>query len=191
MVFLTELIIPQDITQNIKGTVTDSESSFPLPGATLVITGTDPLLGATTDPNGKFFIENVPVGRYDIHATYIGYKPFIAREIMLTSGKEAVLNISMTESVEMLQQVEIKATSNKNEPLNTMSVVSARQVNMEEANRYAGGFDDPSRLVSSYAGVTSGIQGIAIVIRGNSPKGLLWQMEGVAIPNPNHFGELY
>jgi hypothetical protein len=188
-IFVYVNVQAQHITQNIKGTITDSQSGISLPGASVIILGTDPVFGTTTNIEGRFIIENVPVGRYDIQVTFIGYKPFIAKEIMLNSGKETVLNISMTESVEMLQQVEINANSNKNEPLNTMATVSARQVNMEEANRYAGGFDDPSRLVASYAGVSSGIENNAIVIRGNSPKGILWQMEGIAIPNPNHFGD--
>jgi len=183
------LLFSQPITQNIKGTVTDDELSMPLPEATVIILESDPLLGTTTDPDGKFKIENVPVGRYNIQVSYVGYKPFLAKEIIVSSGKETVMMIGLTESVETLQQVEIKASSNKNEPLNTMSSVSARQVNMEEANRYAGGMDDPARLVSSYAGVSYNMGNNAIVIRGNSPKGLLWRMEGVQIPNPNHFAD--
>ena len=182
-------IISQDITQVIKGSVIDNESRFPLPGATVVILDTEPLIGTTTDTDGKFRMEQVKVGRYNIQVSFVGYKTFIAREIIVSSGKETVLEIELSESVESLKQVEIKASSSKGEPLNAMATVSARQVNMEEANRYAGGFDDPARLVSSYAGVTFNVSNNAIAIRGNSPKGLLWRMEGIQIPNPNHFAD--
>lgn len=186
---LAQNLFSQPVTQSIRGTVIDDASGIPLFGVTVIILGTDPLLGAVSDDDGKFRIESVPVGRYDIRVSYVGYNAFIAREIIVSSGKETALDISLDESVEMLDQVEIKATSNKSETLNSMTTVSARQVNMEEANRYAGGFDDPARLVSSYAGVTSSIGNNAIAIRGNSPKGLLWRMEGVQIPNPNHFAD--
>jgi hypothetical protein len=191
---LTILLLPpsiksQDFTQNIKGIVIDKDSRTPLPGATIVILGDGPPSGTTTALNGEFRIEGIKVGRYDIQFRYIGYKDYIAREILVTSGKETVLQIELEESVESLKQVEITASSNKSDPMNSMATVSARQVSMEEAGRYAGGFDDPARLVTSYAGVTYGINSNAIVIRGNSPKGLLWQMEGVPISNPNHFGD--
>lgn len=188
-IILPGIINAQDITQVIRGTVVDNDSRIPLPGATVILLDTDPVIGTTTNAEGRFRIEDVKVGRYDIQVSFVGYKSFIAREIIVGSGKETVLEIELAESVESLKQVEIKASSSKTEPLNTMTTVSARQVNMEEANRYAGGFDDPSRMVSSYAGVTAGIENNAIVIRGNSPKGILWQMEGIAIPNPNHFGD--
>jgi hypothetical protein len=147
--FLPELVISQDITQVIKGTVVDNASRIPLPGATVIILDADPVIGTTTDPDGKFRLDGVKVGRYNIQVSFVGYKTFIAREIIVGSGKETVLNIELSESVESLKQVEIKASSNKTEPLNTMTTVSARQVNMEEAKRYAGGFNDHSRLVCS------------------------------------------
>ncbi len=187
--FISPDIQSQPLTQAVKGSVVDEASEMPLVGVTVLLTGTDPLIGTVTDDKGRFRMEQVPVGRYDVQFSMIGYKPFIAREVLVVSGRETVLEIRLTESVETLQTVEIKASSNKNEPLGTMAPVSARQVNMEEAGRFAGGFDDPARLVASYAGVASSIGNNAIAIRGNSPKGLLWRMEGVRIPNPNHFAD--
>ncbi|MBN1820645.1 MAG: TonB-dependent receptor [Prolixibacteraceae bacterium] len=195
IVFLFLLLVfqisskPQVLTQTIKGKVFDVESNSPLPGATVTIVDSNPLKGSGTDAVGFFRIENVEVGRYDILVSYIGYKSYVVREIVVGTGKEVVLNIGLKESVNEVDEVTVKALSNKNRPKNSMTTLSAIQVNMEQANRYAGGFDDPARLVSSYAGVAQSLGNNGIVVRGNSPKGLLWRMEGVQIPNPNHFAD--
>jgi hypothetical protein len=186
---ITATLLSQKITQTIKGTVFDRESNIPLVGVSVVILNTQPLLVTVTDIEGRFRIVTVPVDRYNIQFSYVGYQPYLASEIIVGSGKEVVLEIGLKESAQELEQVVVKAYSNKNGPINSMATLSAKQVSMEEANRYAGGFDDPSRLVSSYAGVASNIGNNGIVIRGNSPKGLLWKMEGVQISNPNHFAD--
>ncbi len=186
---LSIFVFAQKLSQTIKGSVFDAETNYLLIGATVAVLDSAILMGATTDGDGRFKIEGVPVGRYNILISYVGYEPFVIKEVIISSGKEAILNIGLHESVSEIEQVVVKSFSNKNEPVNSMASVSARQINMEEANRYAGGMDDPARLVSSYAGVTYKVGNNSIVIRGNSPKGLLWRMEGVQISNPNHFGD--
>ncbi|HNS17489.1 MAG TPA: TonB-dependent receptor [Bacteroidales bacterium] len=188
-IFYYGTVHSQDLYQTLKGTVHDNESNYPLYGASVIVLGTDPLIGAVSDLEGHFRIDSVPVGRYTVQVTYVGYQTFLAREIIIGTGKEVVLTIGLKETVLELNQVEIRAYSNKSEPINTMSTLSAKQISMEEANRYAGGMDDPARLVSSTAGVASSVGNNGVVIRGNSPKGLLWKMEGVQISNPNHFGD--
>ncbi|MEZ5197011.1 MAG: hypothetical protein R2764_11565 [Bacteroidales bacterium] len=84
----------------------------------------------------------------------------------------------------------MKANQDKRDPLNSMAIISSRQINMEEARRYAGGFDDPAHLAASYAGVAENMNSNGIVIRGNAPKGLLWRMEGLEIANPSHFANM-
>lgn len=178
------------LTQVIRGTLLDADTRKPLIGANVILLHYEPLTGTVTDAEGNFSIEKIPVGRYDIEITYIGYEPAILREVLIGSGKEAVLNISLRESQTELKEVSINAFSNKDRPINSMSTLSARQLNMEEANRYAGGFDDPARLVTSFAGASgASVRSNGIVIRGNAPKGLLWRMEGVQIPNPSHFAD--
>lgn len=178
----------QEITQTVKGEVVDNETKAPLIGATVVVLGTNPLLGTSTDPQGKFKIPNVPVGRYDIRFSYMGYDLVTAPEILVSSGKECVINMGMKQSITSMDEITIKAHSDKDKPLNTMATVSARAFTVEETRRYAGSADDPARMASAFAGVTVGnIQDNAIIIRGNSPKGLSWRLEGVEIPNPNHF----
>ena len=62
-------------------------------------------------------------------------------------------------------------------------------LSVEEASRYAGGFDDPARLVSAFAGVSSNVGNNGISVRGNNPKSLQWKFEGIEISNPNHFAD--
>lgn len=181
----------QPLSQTLKGTVVDHDTQAPLIGANIVIRGTDPVRGATTDIDGYFWINSVPIGRYDIQANYMGYAPNIIPEIVVSSAKEVILNIQLKEAVIETEQVVVEYSIQKEQPQNSMAVVSGRSFTVEEARRYAGGIDDPARLASSFAGVSVGApQDNAIVVRGNSPKGLLWQIEGVKVPNPNHFPDI-
>lgn len=181
---------PQNLTQTVKGTVVDRESRSPLPGANIVILGTDPLKGASSDLNGRFRILNVPVGRYDIRVHYIGYDAFVMKEILVSTGREVVLSVELKESSVSMDEIEITAEISKDRPLNSMALASGRMLSVEEAGRYAGGFDDPARLASTTAGVAGNLSSNGIVIRGNAPKGLLWQLEGIPIANPSHFANL-
>jgi hypothetical protein len=177
--------------QTIKGTVIDADTKISLTGATVIILNSNPLKGAIADADGRYRLDDIPIGRYDIEVRFIGYKPFIVREILVVSSKETVLDVGLTESVAGLENVVIRPNSNKDKPTNSMATLSAVQISMEQANRYAGGFDDPGRLVTSVAGAAfANVRSNGIVIRGNAPKGLLWMMEGIQIPNPNHFADI-
>ena len=184
-------IFAQELTQIIKGRVVDVDTEIPLPGATITILDTDPLIGASTDINGYFRLENVTLGRYNLRISFIGFEPAYVSEIEVGSGKEVVVNVTLKESSVALEEVVVKGSVDKKEPLNSMAIISSRQINMEEARRYAGAFDDPARLASSYAGVAAGnMNSNGIVVRGNAPKGVLWRMEGLEIANPSHFANL-
>lgn len=176
--------------QQVRGTVSDAASNLPVPFANVVILNTQPLLGGVTDTLGNFLIPNVPVGRYDLKITCQGYEDAMQREVVVISARQTVLNVPLKENTRTLDEVTVKPNVNKEEALNAMALVSARMLSVEEAKRYAGGFDDPARLASAFAGVAanSGVNGI--IVRGNAPKYLQWKMEGVEIPNPNHFGDL-
>ena len=149
-----------------------------------------PPIGAISDSLGQFVISNIPVGRHEIQVSYVGYEPVIVKDILATSSKEVFLEIQMKENTTQLGEIIVKPKIKKSEPLNTMTIASGRMLSVEEASRYAGGFDDPARLASSFAGVSSSIGNNGIVVRGNSPKFLQWRMEDVEIPNPNHFAEV-
>jgi hypothetical protein len=181
-------VLAQELTQNIKGVVYDIESNIPLIGATIYILESNPLKGTTSDNAGNFKLEKIPVGRYNIQVNYIGYQPVIISEVLVSSGKEVVINAGLKQSITEMNQVTVKAYTQKDKPMNTMASISARSFSVEETRRYAGGVDDPARMASAFAGITSGnLQDNAIVIRGNSPRGVSWRLEGIDIPNPNHF----
>ena len=132
----------------------------------------------------------MPVGRHSVRATYIGYEPVLLKEQLVSSGKELVLTLKMRESISELGEVVIKPRVNKQQPLNEMAQVGARMFSVEEATRYAGGMADPARTASMFAGVATGGATNGISIHGNSPQMLQWRVEGVEVPNPNHFAEI-
>jgi hypothetical protein len=178
-------------TQMVRGTITDKATEQPLIGANIVVVNSNPLIGATTDENGKFEIPNVPLGRQTFAVQYIGYKPAGASEVLVTAGKQVVLDIALEENISNMNEVVITAETRKERAINEFSAVSARTFSMEEVNRFSGGRNDVGRLVSNFAGVaTSNDSRNDIVVRGNSPTGVLWRLEGVPIPNPNHFATL-
>lgn len=176
--------------QNIRGIVTDAATGNPLPSGTVVLKDRTPFTGVTTDSLGRFVFAGLPVGRYDIEAGYIGYAQALVRGILLTSAKEAVVEIALQPGVTALGEIVVQPDAVKSQALNTMVLAGGRTLGTEEAARFAGGLDDPARLASAFAGVQTNIGDNGIVVRGNAPKMMQWRLEGVEIPNPNHFGEV-
>ena len=181
----------EELYQVVRGRVFDQVSKVGLPGANILIPGTDPLIGGTTDEKGNFLLENVPTGRVNLRISFLGYDPATIRELPVTSGKEVILNISLAESLEQLNEVVVTDSGNPQDAANEWAIVSARGFDMEETNRYAGSRNDPARMAQNFAGVSGANDSRNdIIIRGNSPTGVLWRLEGIDIPNPNHFGAL-
>ncbi len=188
--FYCSALFGQTLTQTVRGKILDTDSQLPLVGAEVLIPGTDPLIGTVTDAEGQFRLENIPVGRINLVLSYIGYEKQTISNIVVNSGKEVVLDLQMQESIINMETVVVTAHQNKGEALNELAILSARSISAEETNRYAGGFNDPSRIVSNFAGVTATQDGSNdIIVRGNSPKYVQWRLEGIQITNPNHFGD--
>jgi hypothetical protein len=178
-----------ELTQTLRGTVRDEVTGAGLIGATVVIKGTEPLMGTITGNKGEFHFKNVPLGRQTLKVSYIGYYDAIVSNILLSSGKEVVLNIKLEEKAYEVDEITIRPEKKKEGSLNEMAVVSARTFSVEETERFAGSLGDPARMVANYAGVmTQNDSRNDIIIRGNSPSGVLWRLEGIEISNPNHFG---
>lgn len=170
----------------VKGIVIDKLTETPIPGATVVLTTAN--LEATTNENGNFEIAKVPLGRHSLNVSFVGYMPVTIPNIEVNAGKEVILTVALTENLTTLDEVVIKQQPGKIKALNKMAAVSARQFSTEEVNRYAGGRSDVARLVTNFAGVaTANDSRNDIVVRGNAPTGMLWRLEGVPIPSPNHF----
>ncbi len=179
----------QTLSHTLRGVVLDADTKQPLIGAKIIL-DTEPQIGAMTDTEGLFRMEKVPIGRVSLQASYLGYEPLVVQNLVVNSGKEVVLTLEMRESTAKLQEITITATQNKGEALNEMALLSTRSISPEETNRYAGGFNDPSRILSNFAGITSTQDGSNdIIVRGNSPKYVQWRLEGEQITNPNHFGD--
>ena len=181
----------QSYTEEIRGTVVDMNSGSPLPGANIVLLDTDPLRGVSTDKDGRFVLKDVPVGRQSIRVSFMGYQTVVLSDIIVSSAKQVVLRIELEENVVTVGEVEIVAEYKKDQPLNSMALVSARSFTVEETNKYAGSYGDPARMAANYAGVVSSRDNRNdIVIRGNSPMGLQYRLDGIEIANPNHFSAL-
>jgi len=180
----------EDAFQTVKGRVIDKDSKTPLWGAGIAIIDSGSFHGAVTDSSGYFKILKVPVGRQTIKVSFMGYQDVMLQNVLVTSEQDISLNIQMTESVKNMKEVTITAKIDKDKALNSMATISARSFSIDEAERYAGGITDPSRMAQAYAGVAAtSNDDNEIVVRGNSPRGLLWRVEGIEIPNPNHFQE--
>ncbi|MBD5186425.1 MAG: carboxypeptidase-like regulatory domain-containing protein [Bacteroidales bacterium] len=178
----------QNPVQTIKGQVIDAATEEGLPFSTVKLSYMGQ--GVVTDSAGCFLFKDIPVGRYDLEASYVGYTPVIMKDVIVISSKETQIEIPLQEMKAELHEVVVTPKVIKHQPLNSMNLSSGRMLSVEEAGRFAGGLDDPARLAGAFAGVATNIGDNGITVRGNAPKLMQWKLEGVEIPNPNHFGEV-
>lgn len=177
----------QSFKQNIKGVITDKHLNTAIEGAVVSI-DVDSNYIVTSNKSGQFEFKDIPVGRIKLSIHHLQYQDVVMPNLLLTSGKELVVIIQMEEGYKSIKGVSIKNKNSKSKNINDMSVVSARTFSVEETQKFAAAVNDPARMVTSFAGVIASDDGNnTIVIRGNSPTGLLWRMEGIDIPGPNHF----
>ena len=173
-------------TSTISGTVLDSEALYPLPGAYVQISTLEGFM-TPTDMDGRFSFADVPIGRHVVKLSFMGYESRTIDGVVLVSGRPVVLEVKLSESVFSIAAAEVTATQT-GEVMNEMATVSARAFTVEETDRYAGSRGDPARMASNFAGVQGADDSRNdIVVRGNSPSGVLWRIEGVDLTNPNHF----
>ncbi len=188
LVFLVPLLaFAQTPTQTIRGTILDKDTQQPLIGATIFVTSLEEPQGEITDYDGNFSME-VPVGRHRLEFQYLGYELFVIEDAIVNSAKELVLRIELVEGAITTQEVVVTARARGNDALNPLAVVSTRSFSVEETQRYAASANDPSRMALGFPGVQGSRDARSdIVVRGNAAFGLLWRLEGIDIPNPNHF----
>lgn len=174
----------------VHGIVIDAFTKTPLSEANITLRKIEnqERISTITNKFGEFIIDNIPVGRCSFIVEYLGYKAASISDIMISSGKDAYIEFNLEENINKIGEIVVTARVDKVKPLNEMALVSARTFSVEETERFAGSIGDPARMVSNYAGVTSANDSRNdIVIRGNSPTGVLWRLEGIDIVNPNHF----
>ena len=175
----------------IKGWVVDKQSEGSFEGATIELLNMENATGTITDSNGRFSLKDVPIGRQQIRVSYIGYESITIPNIEVTTGKDVYVNVSLLESFNELNEIVLTNKADKDRAVNKLATVSARQFGVEEVTRFSGGRSDVGRLAANFAGVSAPDDSRNdIVIRGNSPTGLLWRLEGVPIPSPNHYSTL-
>ena len=178
----------QQPTQTVRGKVFDSESQFPLVGVKVQIFTSDSTskCRAVTDFDGEFKIPNIPVGKHELTTTILMYDVKMIT-IEVNSGKETIVQIPMTESF-IEQEAVVVTGRKKGQVINELALISSQQFSVSETDRYPGSRSDPARMASNFAGVGGADDSRNdIVIRGNSPLGVVWRVEGVDIPNPSHF----
>ena len=185
---ISAISFAQNNKQNIRGVVLDKLSQTPIIGATIAVQNSTKQV--QTDNSGNYLLNDMAPDRYEIKVFFSGYKEVIIPNVIVTSGKEVILDITMEDEFNKLNEVVVKA-SNKAGTINKLASVSARTFSMEEVNRFAGGRSDVARLAANFAGVsTPDDSRNDIVIRGNSPVGVLWRIDGMNVTNPNHFASV-
>jgi len=178
---------PPPLTQTVRGVVVDQGTHQPVPGASVFIDA-HPVRGGTTDAEGMFRIAAVPVGRATIRVTSVGYSPCVLSNLLLGTGKELVLEINLSETLTTMDEVVVRAAPGDGPLERETDAISGRTFSVEDTKRYAGSLGDPARMAASFAGVTGASdESNALIVRGNSPRGVLWRIEGIEVPNPNHF----
>lgn len=190
-VVMVSVLLPQSVVaQTIKGKVTDAITGEPLIGAAVRVMEL-PLTGVATNMDGEFSITLAQSGRYTIETSYVGYEPNIQKEVLVAGAKEVVLDIALRENGLELAEVVVKPRVNKKATVNPTALVGGMMLSMEEASRYAGGYNDPARLVTAFAGVAGQGDSNGISVHGNAPQFMQYRLEGVEIFSPNHFADLY
>lgn len=187
LTLIPTLSFAQSNKQNIRGVVLDKYSQTPIVGAVVQMTVQGQIKAVLTDEKGQYTLADIVPDRYEIKVSFIGYSNLSIPNVVVASGKEIILDVTMEEILKQLDEVVVNSNSKENAN-NEFATLSARTFSMEEVNRYAGGRSDPARLAANFAGVSAPDDSRNdIVVRGNSPIGVLWRIEGMNVTNPNHF----
>lgn len=168
----------------VRGRVIDKLSRLPIPYANVALYG-HPGKGASTDTAGVFCIEHVAPGIYQLSVTCIGYKNLLSEEYIV-SGKLPPVELELEEDASQLDEVTVRAT-----PFRRIkaSPVSLQIIGLSEIEKSPGGNRDISRIVRSYPGVSFSPIGYRndLIVRGGSPSENRFYLDGIEIPNINHF----
>ncbi|HYG03283.1 MAG TPA: TonB-dependent receptor [Chryseosolibacter sp.] len=173
IIFISALTVEAQVNSVVRGRVTD-QFDKPLPGATVSL---QPSLTTTSDESGTYSM-SIPAGRYTIKVTFTGFKTE-KHELLVIAGKQSVVNFRLMPGETLLDVVEISGGARELSGLQSLSI--------EKALRIPANYLDPVRALTAYPGViATSDQNNSIMVRGNSPNGLLWRLNGLDIVNPNH-----
>jgi hypothetical protein len=171
----------------ISGTVREANTQELLPGVAVILENTS--LGASTDAQGRFIISNIPTGSYNLKASFIGFKPYIIYNIVVTTGNVQTYTIDLQEESQNLNEVVVQTNTFGKR---TESPLSVQSLTAEEIKSNPGGNFDISRVVQALPGVAGSTgQGGGfrndIIIRGGGPNENVFYLDGIEIPQINHF----
>jgi len=173
-------VYSQELGQTIRGKVKNQNTTKPLAGASISLFKLDNLVaGSVTDSLGNFQILNVNPDRYRLSISFTGFSSF-EEELLVISGKESIVNASLLESSTILDELEIRSSTVEEQ-------AGVTSISIEKSMRVPANFFDPVRMVTSYPGVVAANdQSNSIAVKGYSPNGLLWRLQGLDIVSPNH-----
>ncbi len=184
LIIISNLLFAQNPTGDLYGRVSDFTTKQPIPFANILVIGTN--FGAAANDKGFFKIEMLPVNTYQIRASVVGYNQQIKTDIVIQTGRPAEINFELTPQAIELEGVTVTSDYFRNDPL---EVSSTRSFNYEEIRRSPGGFEDVIRALSILPGVAQADAGRNdLIVRGGAPSENLYLVNGIEVPNINHFG---
>ena len=173
----------QSSTGSIEGRVFESASNNPVPFASVAIYGTP--TGTVADEEGRFLLTGLAPGFIRLAATSIGYEPYVSEEIYLTNAKKLTIDLPLTEKQTTIEEVTVKASPFRRQE---ESPVSLRRIEISEIEKSPGSNRDISKVIQSFPGVGSGVSyRNDIIVRGGGPAENRFYLDGIEIPNLNHF----
>ena len=179
----TSFLLGQNIG-SLNGRILDIQSQQPLPGATVLLEGTG--IGVVTDDEGYFIINDIPSQSYNIVASFLGYQNETLYNVIVKSVGNRPILFELEEVTEALDEVVIVRSpfrTSRDTPLSTQSFSAV------EIETYPGGNNDITKVVQSMPGISPSIGGFRndIIIRGGAPNETVYYLDGIEIPNINHF----
>lgn len=171
-------------TGSITGLVVNQQTQEPLAAVNVLVLGTQ--VGASTSLDGKFSIQNVPIGTYELRASLVGFQTLIVSDVVVKVGKPVEVKFQLLQTPVGLAEVEAIGSYFRKTP---DAAVSIQRLSYEEIRRSPGGFEDVVRAISVLPGVAQAAPGRNdLVVRGGAPSENLFVVDNIEIPNINHFG---
>ncbi|MDR9419539.1 carboxypeptidase-like regulatory domain-containing protein [Gracilimonas sp.] len=182
--FSIQINVIAQTTGTITGKVTDAKTGEPLIGATVILEGTS--LGDATDTEGRYTISNIPTKTYNVKASFIGYVEQTKFNVVVRSEGNIDLNFELQEQVSELEEINITPNPFAKEDVTPLSI---QKFSQQEIAAYPGGNNDIAKVVQSLPGVSGSVGGFRndVIIRGGAPNENVYYLDGIPIPNINHF----
>ena len=184
ILLLSNSLFAQDLTGDIYGRVFDASTKQPIPFANVIVLGTNN--GAATDEQGYFKITGLPLNTYQVRASVVGFNPQTKTDVVIQTSKPAEIYFELVPQTIEIEGVTVTSDYFRKDPLEVNSI---RSFSYEEIRRSPGGFEDVIRALSVLPGVAQADGGRNdLIIRGGAPSENLYLIDGIEVPNINHFG---